>query len=119
MEFPRNPTGRKRLFCTKLCYSRARKRREPPAQVAAQQARFAAKRRAIIDAAKAVPCSDCGIQYPPVCMDFDHVRGAKSFTIGYDYRGALDRVLEEIAKCDVRCANCHRLRHAAERDLVC
>ncbi|AJD82175.1 HNH endonuclease [Mycobacterium phage Cosmo] len=45
-------------------------------------------------------------------MDFDHVRGVKEFNIG-SYRTksySLQRIRDEIAKCDVVCSNCHRIR---------
>lgn len=68
--------------------------------------------------AREVPCVDCGIQLPPAVMELDHVRGEKSF--GFGGAGARDRdpdlVRAEIAKCDVRCPNCHRLRHYLERE---
>jgi hypothetical protein len=54
------------------------------------------------------PCVDCG-ESDVVCLEFDHVRGEKGGEIGRmlgDY--PCPRILEEIAKCDVRCANCHR-----------
>jgi hypothetical protein len=57
------------------------------------------------------PCADCG-ESDPLVLEFDH-RGNKSFNIA---KGARDRnwqaVLDEIAKCDVVCANCHRRRTA-------
>lgn len=46
-------------------------------------------------------------------MDFDHVRGEKVFTLGQVRQirtYSLVRIQEEIAKCDVVCANCHRER---------
>lgn len=67
----------------------------------------------MLDAARDAPCVDCGVQLPPSCMDLDHVRGIKSFvltvTSAKDYSHA--NIAAEIAKCDVRCPNCHRLRH--------
>lgn len=66
-------------------------------------------RQAVIDA-KDVPCMDCGIKYPSYVMDFDH-REDKLFDVS---RGVNDygmkKLLAEIAKCDVVCANCHRFR---------
>lgn len=65
---------------------------------------------AVIAAAKQVPCADCGESYPPFVMDFDH-RGDKEFDIGMaPTRVSMSRLLAEIAKCDVVCANCHRFR---------
>lgn len=69
------------------------------------------KRQAIIDA-KSKPCMDCGVEYPYYKMQFDHVRGEKKFNIanaGHDSWGYVSwkDLLEEIAKCEVVCANCH------------
>lgn len=59
-------------------------------------------------------CADCSNYYPPVCMDFDHVRGKKLFDIS-SYSGkcgsmSWERIQQEIDKCELVCANCHRLR---------
>lgn len=68
------------------------------------------RRREFIDSLRSRPCADCGVQYPPCVMDFDHVRGVKSFQIsGAIYRSRAS-ILAEVAKCDVVCANCHRMR---------
>lgn len=68
-----------------------------------------AKIKAAIRKAKRRPCADCGRRFPYYCMDLDHVRGAKKFTIGlkgFGYR----QLLVELDKCDAVCANCHRIR---------
>jgi hypothetical protein len=60
---------------------------------------------------RANPCVDCG-ENDPLVLEFDHL-GDKAFTIG---EGLRDRswcsILDEIAKCEVVCANCHRRRTA-------
>jgi len=59
------------------------------------------------------PCTDCRQVFPPCVMDFDHRPGViKCFDLkGQNMsRYALARVMEEIAKCDLVCSNCHRLR---------
>ena len=68
-------------------------------------------RRKVLDALKSAPCTDCGNQYPPVCMDFDHI-GEKLFSIAKARSRGMDwqKVLDEIAKCELVCANCHRVR---------
>jgi hypothetical protein len=71
----------------------------------------------ILDRCRAVPCSDCGERYPPCAMDFDHrdpstKRAAVTRMIG---RAGTQRLLDEIAKCDIVCANCHRLRTLRRR----
>jgi hypothetical protein len=69
--------------------------------------------RAMVDELKKAPCLDCAECFPPECMDFDHVRGAKLFQIGQMGQRQLPLVLAEIAKCDLVCANCHRVRTMA------
>lgn len=69
-----------------------------------------ARGRAIITAAKAVPCMDCGVSYPAHVMDLDHVRGEKVGNLSKMALKTPDTILAEIAKCDVVCANCHRER---------
>lgn len=56
------------------------------------------------------PCIDCGNNDLRV-LDFDHVRGNKIKAISRLVRdGAnLERLKQEISKCEVRCANCHRI----------
>ena len=57
------------------------------------------------------PCTDCGDCFPYYVMDFDHLSD-KSFAIS-SYKNntnSLERVREEIAKCELVCANCHRIR---------
>lgn len=59
------------------------------------------------------PCVDCG-ESDPVVLEFDHVRGDKRGIIvdmvndGHSW-GSIEA---EIAKCEVRCANCHRRKSA-------
>ena len=57
------------------------------------------------------PCTDCGDCFPYYVMDFDHL-GNKSFAISrYKHStNSLERVREEIAKCELVCSNCHRIR---------
>ena len=54
-------------------------------------------------------CLDCGIADSRV-FEFDHVRGEKSFNIGGSWFRSLDVVKSEIEKCELVCANCHRIR---------
>ena len=72
--------------------------------------RIYADRRVFIDSLKDVPCHDCGGKYPPYVMDFDHVNGEKRRVLSRMAHYSPERILEEAAKCDVVCANCHRIR---------
>lgn len=68
-------------------------------------------KRAFIDAAKARPCADCGVQYPPYVMSFDHLPGSgKHSNISSMGTYSLDRIAAEIEKCEVVCHNCHAQR---------
>ena len=70
-----------------------------------------AKRRRAIQAEKRRPCCDCGNSYPPEVMDFDHRTGVqKCFRLGAACGKSPEQVKLEIAKCDLVCANCHRVR---------
>lgn len=62
------------------------------------------------------PCVDCG-EKNPIVLDFDHVRGKKLFNVGRAISGShrsWKAIMSEIEKCDVRCANCHRIRTATQ-----
>jgi len=58
-------------------------------------------------------CSKCGISYPLAVYDFHHIlTGTKEADPGSIIRdGSLERITEEISKCVLLCANCHRLEH--------
>lgn len=55
------------------------------------------------------PCVDCS-ENDPVVLEFDHVSGIKLFSISSGIRRSksISELQEEIDKCEVRCANCHR-----------
>lgn len=105
---------------------RARERRKRPevqAQERAAKARWMAARpgylgptrQALVDhveALKREPCMDCKTSFPTECMDFDHVRGTKRYNIGTILSKTLSMEIlqEELDKCELVCANCHRIR---------
>lgn len=69
-------------------------------------------RRYIQEVKTGVPCADCKEIYPYWMMEFDHLRD-KSFTIAtvvYQLKISLERLKEEIAKCEIVCSNCHKNR---------
>lgn|SRR6267154_2044277 len=63
---------------------------------------------------KSVPCKDCNKSFPWYCMDFDHIpeRGPKLFDISNfcSRQMAWQKLDAEIAKCDIVCGCCHRIR---------
>jgi hypothetical protein len=63
------------------------------------------------------PCADCG-ESDPVVLEFDHLRD-KKFSISKIWRDhQWQTVLDEMAKCEVVCANCHRRRTARRGGFV-
>lgn len=103
-------------YC-KSCHNEACKRsNKKPEQrkrisVAAKARRYVL-RTYIISKKSSIPCADCGIIYPHFVMDHDHVRGAKSGLISLAAlrHWSFKKLDEELAKCDLVCANCHRIR---------
>lgn len=64
-----------------------------------------------------MPCLDCGRRFPPHVMDFDHRDPTtKLFSLAAENVLLKNRAVlaAEAAKCDVICANCHRIRTAAQ-----
>lgn len=57
------------------------------------------------------PCVDCGCSDIRV-LDFDHVRDTKKKNIAtlLAQNASWPMLEKEIAKCEVRCANCHRIK---------
>lgn len=58
------------------------------------------------------PCVDCS-NGNVIVLDFDH-RGDKKYNISNMMSSSIAKVKEEISKCDVRCANCHRIKTAKQ-----
>jgi hypothetical protein len=101
--------------------------KDPKKQKAAQQKWYQENRLKVIEASlsqrdknrlwledqRSNPCVDCGDKYPSCCMDFHHRDPlTKSFGISDGItRYARATIVAEIAKCDLVCSNCHRIRH--------
>lgn len=86
------------------------------------------KQRALVSASKremrrkvqalklAAGCADCGYNAHPEALDFDHVTADKRIEVSELVNGSgWNHILAEIAKCEVVCANCHRVRTAKRR----
>jgi hypothetical protein len=56
-------------------------------------------------------CIDCGYNAHPAALQFDHADAdKKSFKIAASLMRKWERIMEEIDKCVVRCANCHAVK---------
>ena len=74
-----------------------------------------AERIEYINSKKRVPCADCGGEFPEYCMDFHHIVDKPYLNRvsikNYLKDRSVKRIDEELDKCVVVCANCHRIRH--------
>lgn len=73
------------------------------------------KKRELRDLVRSIkessPCADCNVSYPYWVMHFDHVDDNKVGNVSRMINnGGKAKVLEEIAKCDLVCSNCHATR---------
>lgn len=79
-----------------------------------------AARYAILDKIKTdAGCADCGIRdvEHPEIYDFDHLPGVEKVgsVSRYLTKGTVEEMMTEVAKCEVVCANCHRIRTRRDR----
>lgn len=104
-----------REYCRRQHYRRNSVKHNKRRRV--HQMEYLLRNRQLMDSYLAAQaCADCGNDNP-VVLEFDHVRGSKRYDVstmarsGWSWR----RILQEIAKCEIRCANCHRIRTAVQR----
>lgn len=93
------------------------RQRQRPRYKARAKAKYD-KKRAYVDAIKLVHgCVDCGYRAHPAALHFDHLPGfEKSGNIAKMCDGTtMAKLDEEIAKCEIVCANCHAIRTAERR----
>ena len=65
----------------------------------------------IVREAKDRPCTDCGGIFHHSVMDFDHLpQFKKEFELAKWRKHSRRQIKAEIAKCEVVCSNCHRVR---------
>ena len=83
------------------------------ANVRRNNARYRLESQLYVQALKTkTACADCKRRFHHSAMDFDHVVGSKESNISLLVNTAysLKKVKREIAKCEIVCANCHRVR---------
>lgn len=91
--------GRRLRYCSGRCGNKA-----------GQKASYK-RHREWLEKRKDVPCMDCGNKFLTCCMEFDHRPGeVKEFELSSGGHYPLVRVEKEASKCDLVCANCHRIR---------
>jgi len=78
-----------------------------------KRTRYEAGNYALVLSAKDRPCADCGGRWHPMVMEFDHRPGTEKLGNLGDIRVrkcGRAKILAEIAKCEVVCPTCHRVR---------
>ena len=83
--------------------------------IAQVHSRLLDNRRRLLAYLRTHPCVDCG-KSDPVVLEFDHrdPAGKVATVTALVHRRRWASVQAEIAKCDVRCVNCHRRRTAEQ-----
>lgn len=110
--FRQTATGVRQSYC-KECGKRLTRShyRNNKRQYLDRNVRSYLKRRELVKQMKSRACADCDVQYPFYVMDFDHREGEiKEYELNRVDRMTTRAILREIEKCDVVCANCHRVR---------
>ena len=119
-EFHRNRRRRDGLqVCCKPCNIAVNQRwyRNNPSVRAERMDDYARQRREatlrrVLEYLREHPCVDCG-EADPIVLEFDHLRDKVSnISAMASSSQPWDKILAEIAKCEVVCANCHRRRTA-------
>lgn len=60
-----------------------------------------------------VCCQDCGVEFPIDVYDFHHICDDKEASISMLLaNGSPEAIADEVKKCVLLCANCHRIRHS-------
>lgn len=75
-----------------------------------KNARKRERMRAYLRSLKEAPCMDCGQKFPYWVMDFDHLEGKESLIGRLVFSLSWKRLEAELEKCELVCANCHRVR---------
>lgn len=58
-------------------------------------------------------CSICGFDHPAALQFHHRDPSTKDMDVSAAIGWSIDRLLKEIEKCDVLCANCHAILHAS------
>lgn len=80
--------------------------------------KYQQRRQWIDDYRETLSCGVCGYTFEnrPECCEFHHRNAkTKSFSISQMANRSIESIVNEINKCDVLCANCHRMLHKGKK----
>jgi len=55
-------------------------------------------------------CADCGCNEHHAMLEFDHIMPRLRGTVASQMGKSLKVIMEEVARCEVVCGNCHNMR---------
>ncbi len=103
-------------------YARTKHERRTPEVVEQQRQTKQARRRGIAswvsELKSQLVCARCGEDHPG-CLQFHHadpMQKETSVAVAVSIGWGRARILRELGKCEVLCANCHAKHHAKERE---
>lgn len=88
----------------------ARNRKQEIAKRRVRAVRVKLEHYQIVIDIKSVPCADCKKIYPHYIMEFDHITKDKINNVSAMVGGNFEKLVAEIAKCEIVCSNCHSER---------
>lgn len=105
--------GKQKKYCSSKCKTQAYRE---AGKYDGYHSNKRAKRRELLSRIKLERgCARCGYNEHPAALDFNHLDPTeKAFRISSDVT-SLEKTLLEIEKCEVLCANCHRI-HTYEQN---
>lgn len=107
----KNLTGRQTKFCSKACKLKVHAKWTPDKQDKLNEKRLNLKLELIKDLGG--KCSICGYDKNYAALEFHHSNpNEKEFTVSkwiYSYKNS--KIKDEVEKCILVCANCHRELH--------
>ena len=122
-EFHRNKeykTRNGRVYQCKICFNAYTRARWPQYKIKSDLRVEKIKERFykyINEFKQKNPCVGCG-EKEIICLDFHHIDpNEKKYQISYMIRHNFTKILKEINKCVIVCANCHRKIHAGTLDI--
>lgn len=66
-------------------------------------------------------CADCRNRFPHYVLEFDHMPGFKKIDVVYRVlkNYGVEMAWAEVAKCEVVCSNCHKIRtYSREQEIA-